>query len=197
MLQKRGTESCQIIKFARRGWITLMWIRTTSAVRENSRQTMNGYNGLWTEALFVEVHRASCRIAKKNENDSKIIIRKIKLRLKKQRNKKKNKKKGTGQFQNLKWFLCLPFLPCFPRVSLHQSSTNILPQMIYQMFAKVQVSTGIDLINISEKIIFLAIWIDEFDKSPKRWSSYSYTCCTFGANILPIDCILRFIASLS
>ena len=63
---------------------------------------------------------------------------KIKSRLKKQR----NKKKGTGQFQNLKWFLCLPFLPCFPRVSLHQSSTNILPQMIYQMFAKAEVSTG-------------------------------------------------------
>ena len=141
MLQKWGTESCQIIKFDRRGWITLMWIRTTSAVRENSRQTMNGYNGLWTEALFVEVHRASCRIAKKNENDSKIIIRKIKLRLKKQKNKKKPKK-GTCQFQNLKWFLCLPFLPCFPRVSLHQSSTNILPQMIYQMFAKAEVSTG-------------------------------------------------------
>ena len=89
MLQKWGTESCQIIKFARRGWITIILIRTTSAVRENSRQTINGYNGLWTEALFVEVHRASCRIAKKNENDSKIIIRKIKLRLKKQRNKKK------------------------------------------------------------------------------------------------------------
>ena len=139
MLQKWGIESCQIIKFDRRGWITIMSIRTTSAVREKSRQTMNGYNGLWTEALFVEVHRASCRTAKKNENDSKIIIRKIKLRLKKQRN---NKKKGTGQFQNLKWFLCLPFLPCFPRVSLHQSSTNILPQMIYQMFAKAEVSTG-------------------------------------------------------
>ena len=30
--------------------------------------------------------------------------------------------------------------------------------MIYQMFAKVQVSTGIDLINTSEKIIFLGIW---------------------------------------
>ena len=43
--------------------------------------------------------------------------------------------------------------------------------MIYQMFAKVQVSTGIDLINISEKVIFLGIWIDEFGKSPKRWSS--------------------------
>ena len=89
MLQKWGTESCQIIKFARRGWITLMWIRTTSAVRENSRQTMNGYNGLSTEALFVEVHRASCRTAKETENDNKIIIRKIKLRLKKQRNKQK------------------------------------------------------------------------------------------------------------
>ena len=69
--------------------------------------------------------------------------------------------------------------------------------MINQMFAKVQVSTGIDLINISEKIIFLGIWIDEFDKSPKRWSSYSYICCTFVANILPIDCILRCIASLN
>ena len=56
--------------------------------------------------------------------------------------KKQQQKKGTGQFQNLKWFLCLPFLPCFPRVSLHQSSTNILPQMIYQMFAKAEVSTG-------------------------------------------------------
>ena len=32
--------------------------------------------------------------------------------------------------------------PRFPRVSLHQSSTNILPQMIYQMFAKAEVSTG-------------------------------------------------------
>ena len=62
---------------------------------------MNGYNGLSTEALFVEVHRASCRIAKKNENDNKIIIRKIKLRLKKQTNKQTNKK-GTGPFQNLK-----------------------------------------------------------------------------------------------
>ena len=180
---------CQIIKFARRGWITIMSIRTTSAVREKSRQTMNGYNGLWTEGLFVEFHRASCRTAKKkkNESESKIIIRKIKLRLKKQRN---SNRKG-------RWFLCLSLLPRFPRFSLHQSSTNILPQMIYQMFAKVQVSTGIDLINISEKIIFLGIWIDEFDKSPKRWSSYSYICCTFGANILPIDCILRCIASLS
>ena len=140
MLQKWEKESCQIIEFDRRGWITIMLIRTTSAVREKSRQTMNGYNGLWTEALFVEVHRASCRIAKKNENDSKIIIRKIKLRLKMQRNN--NKKKGTGQFQNLKWFLCLPFLPCFPRVSLHQFSTNILLQMIYQMFAKAEVNTG-------------------------------------------------------
>ena len=134
MLQKRGTESCQIIKFDRRGWITLMWIRTTSAVRENSRQTINGYNGLSTEALFVEVHRANCRTAKETENDNKIIIRKIKLRLKKQRNKQTNKK-GTGQFQNLKWFP-------FPRVSLHQFSTNILLQMIYQMFAKAEVSTG-------------------------------------------------------
>ena len=124
---------------------------------------------------------------KKNESESKIIIRKIKLRLKKQRN---SNRKG-------RWFLCLSLLPRFPRFSLCQSSTNILPQMIYQMFAKVQVSTGIDLINISEKIIFLGIWIDEFDKSPKRWSSYSYICCTFGANILPIDCILRCIASLS
>ena len=68
-----------------------MSIRTTSAVREKSRQTMNGYNGLSTEALFVEVHRASCRIAKKNENDSKIIIRKIKLRLKKQKKKKRDR----------------------------------------------------------------------------------------------------------
>ena len=189
MLQKRGTESCQIIKFDRRGWITIMSIRTTSAVREKSRQTMNGYNGLWTERLFVEFHRASCRTAKKNESESKIIIRKIKLRLKKQRN---SNRKGKGQFQNLRWFLCLSLLPRFS-----VSSTNILPQMIYQMFAKVQVSTGIDLINISEKIIFLGKWIDEFDKSPKRWSSYSYICCTFGANILPIDCILRCIASLS
>ena len=69
MLQKWGTEICQIIKFDRRGWITLILIRTTSAVREKSRQTMNGYNGLWTEALFVEVHRASCRIAEKKESD--------------------------------------------------------------------------------------------------------------------------------
>ena len=53
MLQKRGTESCQIIKLKRRGWITIMWIRTTKALREKSRQTMNGYNGLWTEGLFV------------------------------------------------------------------------------------------------------------------------------------------------
>ena len=141
----------------------------------------------WTMNWRI-ICRASCRTAKKKtESESKIIIRKINLQLKKQRN---SNRKG-------RWFLCLSLLPRFPRFSLHQSSTNILPQMIYQMFAKVQVSTGIDLINISEKIIFLAIWIDEFDKSPKRWSSYSYTCCTFGANILPIDCILRFIASLS
>ena len=32
---------------------------------ERLQWTMNGYNGLWTEALFVEVHRASCRIAGK------------------------------------------------------------------------------------------------------------------------------------
>ena len=192
MLQKRGTESCQIIKLKRRGWITIMWIRTTKALREKSRQTMNGYNGLWTEGLFVAL--AAELQEKKNESESKIIIRKISLQLKKQRN---SNRKGTGQFQNLRRFLCLSLLPRFPRFSLHQSSTNILPQMIYQMFAKVQVSTGIDLINISEKIIFLGIWIDEFDKSPKRWSSYSYICCTFGANILPIDCILRCIASLS
>ena len=90
---------CQIIKFARRGWITIMSIRTTSAVREKSRQTMNGYNGLSTEALFVEVHRASCRIAKKNENDSKIIIRKIKLRLKKQRNNNKKRDRSVSKLK--------------------------------------------------------------------------------------------------
>ena len=115
MLQKWGTESCQIIKFARRGWITLMWIRTTSAVREKSRQTMNGYNGLWTEALFVEVHRASCRIAKKNENDSKIIIRKIKLRLKKQRNKKKTKKKRDRSVSKLKVIPLSSISPLFSK----------------------------------------------------------------------------------
>ena len=138
MLQKWGTESCQIIEFARRGWITIMLIRTTSAVREKSRQTMNGYNGLSTEALFVEVHRASCRIAKKNDNDSKIIIRKIKLRLKKQRN---NKKKGTGQFQKPKVIPLSSISPRFRRFSLHQSSTNTLPQIIYQTFAKAEGST--------------------------------------------------------
>ena len=110
MLQKWGTEICQIIKFARRGWITIMSIRTTSAVREKSRQTMNGYNGLWTEALFVEVHRASCRIAKKNENDSKIIIRKIKLRLKKQKNKKK---KGHVSFKTWSDSFVFHFSPVF------------------------------------------------------------------------------------
>ena len=70
---------CQIIKFARRGWITIMSIRTTSAVREKSRQTMNGYNGLWTEGLFVEFHRVSCRTAKKKKWE------------RKQNNNKKNK----------------------------------------------------------------------------------------------------------
>ena len=38
--------------------------------------------------------------------------------------------------------LCLPFLPRFPKFSLHQSSTNILSRMIYQMFTKAEVSTG-------------------------------------------------------
>ena len=140
MLQKWGTESCQIIKFARRGWITIMLIRTTSAVREKSRQTMNGYNGLWTEAFFVKVHRASCRTAKKKWERQQNNNKKNQVAI--ENAKKQQQKKGTGQFQNLKWFLCLPFLPCFPRVSLHQSSTNILPQMIYQMFAKAEVSTG-------------------------------------------------------
>ena len=115
-----------------------MSIRTTSAVREKSRQTMNGYNGLSTEALFVEVHRASCRIAKKNENDSKIIIRKIKLRLKMQRN---NNKKRDRSVSKLKVIPLSSISPRFRRFSLHQSSTNILPQIIYQTFAKAEGST--------------------------------------------------------
>ena len=82
MLQKRGTESCQIIKFARRGWITLMWIRTTSAVRENSRQTMNGYNGLWTEGLFValaaELQKKNWERKQNNNKKNKFAIEKAK-----------------------------------------------------------------------------------------------------------------------
>ena len=139
MLQKWGTEIFQIIKFDRRGWITIMLIRTTSAVRENSRQTINGYNGLWTEALFVKVHRASCRTAKKKwERQQNHVIRKIKSRLKKQRNKKKRDRSVS----KLKVIPLSSISPRFPSFSLHQSSTNILPQiMIYQMFAKAEVST--------------------------------------------------------
>ena len=138
MLQKWGKESCQVIKFDRRGWITIMSIRTTSAVREKSRQTMNGYNGLWTEALFVEVHRVSCRTAKKKWERQQNNNKKNQVAIEKA---KKQQKKRDRSVSKLKVIPLSCISPRFLRFSLHQSSTNILPQIIYQTFAKAEGST--------------------------------------------------------
>ena len=57
--------------------------------------------------------------------------------------KAKKQKKRDRSVSKLKVIPLFSISPRFPSFSLHQSSTNILPQiMIYQMFAKAEVSTG-------------------------------------------------------
>ena len=67
------------------------------------------------------------------------IIRKNQIAIEKAKKQTKKKERSVSK---LKMILCLPFLPRFPKFSLHQSSTNILSRMIYQMFTKAEVSTG-------------------------------------------------------
>ena len=81
----------------------------------------------------------AAELRKKNESDSKIIIRKNQIAIEKAKKQTKKKERSVSK---LKMILCLPFLPRFPKFSLHQSSTNILSRMIYQMFTKAEVSTG-------------------------------------------------------
>ena len=58
---------------------------------------MNGYNGLWTEALFVEVHRASCRTAKKKWERQQNNNKKNQVAI--ENAKKQQQKKGQVSFK--------------------------------------------------------------------------------------------------
>ena len=53
-----------------------MSIRTTSAVREKSRQTMNGYNGHEPKRYLSKFTALAAELREKKESDNKIIIRK-------------------------------------------------------------------------------------------------------------------------
>ena len=66
-------------------------------MREKSRQTMNGYNGLWTEALFVKVHRASCRTAEKKWERQQNNNKKNQVAI--ENAKKRQQKKGQVSFK--------------------------------------------------------------------------------------------------
>ena len=65
-----------------------MLIRTTSAVREKSRQTMNGYNGHEPKRYLSKFTALAAELREKKESDNKIIIRKNQVALEKAKKQK-------------------------------------------------------------------------------------------------------------